>query len=129
MVLETVLAKFILPALLPAAADVGRAVVARVSGGKGAMPQNVAERVQLMQAETDRLKALAQLDAPTGQVSPWVADLRASFRYVAVGAVVLATLGAVLVAPEAAGTLVLLDMSGACMSFIIGERMYLGLKK
>lgn len=123
--LETIL----LPSLVPAVADGLRGLFARWTQGKGAQPQNVAEQIQLMTAQTERVKALAEVDALSPNAAPWVANLRGSFRYVAVGSVLLATLGAVLAKVDQAVLLVLLDLSGACMSFIIGERMYLGLKK
>jgi hypothetical protein len=66
-------------ALLPAAADGVRAVFNRVTNGAGARPANVAELVQLMQAENERLKILQQLDTP-GDVHKWVNDLRALQR-------------------------------------------------
>jgi len=62
-------------------------------------------------------------------ISPWVANLRASFRYFAVGGIIAATIAGAYVGIDAAALAILLDMSGASMSFIIGERMYLGLKK
>ncbi|MDQ2641280.1 MAG: hypothetical protein M3Y79_11990 [Pseudomonadota bacterium] len=66
-------------ALLPAVSDGVRAIFNRVTNGAGARPVNVAELVQLMQAENDRLRILQQLDAP-GDVHRWVNDLRALQR-------------------------------------------------
>lgn len=126
----SILLTYILPALLPAASDGLRGLFARFTGGAGGQPQNIAERIQLMQAEAAKLASLAQLDALAPNVSPWVADLRGAFRYVAVGGILLATLaGCFVPGMNAAALAVLLDLSGASMSFIIGERMYLGLKK
>lgn len=70
----------LLPALLPAAADGVRGMFARLTGGKGSQPQSVAEVIQLMQAETDRLKTLAQLDQPSGELYRWAATARALQR-------------------------------------------------
>ncbi len=123
------LLSLLLPAFLPVAADAVRGLIARFTGGSGAQPQNVAEAIQLINAQTARVEAMAKLDAPAGNVSKWVANLRASFRYIAVGVILLATLAAVFVGVEEAALLVLLDLSGACMSFIIGERMYLKLRQ
>jgi hypothetical protein len=83
-----------------------------------------------MQAETARLQALADIDKPSGEPSRWVTDMRSSFRYVAILIIWLATIAAVFT-PDIAQpiTLMMLDLSGACMSFVIGERMYLSLKK
>jgi hypothetical protein len=67
----------------------------------------------------------------TGQASQWIVDLRASFRYVIISAILLFT-GVIVFFPGIVGATVIgvfLDMSGACMSFVIGERMYLSIKK
>lgn len=70
----------LLPALLPVAADGVRGLFARITGGKGAQPQNISEVIQLMNAETDRLKTLAQLDTPAGEIYKWAATARALQR-------------------------------------------------
>ncbi len=118
------------PALLPAITDGVRGIFAKFTKGAGGNPVNVSERIQLMQAETARLQALAEIDKPAGEPSLWVNNLRSSFRYVAIIVIWLATIGAVFTPtiPEAI-TLIMLDLSGACMSFVIGERMYLTLRK
>jgi hypothetical protein len=120
----------ILPALLPAVMDGLRGIFAKFTGGAGGTPQNMTERIQLMQAETAKLQALAEADRPTGEISKWVADMRASFRYISILTIWAATIAAVFmpgVQPQY--TLILLDLSGACFSFIIGERAYIGIKK
>ena len=121
----------ILPALVPAFADGMRGIFAKLTGGAGGMPQNVEERCQLMQAEATKLQALAALDNPEGTPSQWIVDLRACYRYVIISAIFIFT-GVVCFFPQIVGVSVvsvLLDMTGACMSFVIGERMYLSLKK
>ena len=121
----------ILPALVPAFTDGMRGIFARLTGGAGGQPQNVTERVQLMEAEAQKLQAIAQLDTPNGTPSQWIIDLRACFRYVIITAILIFT-GVVVFCPDIVGVAVVsvfLDMSGACMSFIIGERMYLSIKK
>lgn len=124
------LLSMIIPAIVPALADGLRGVFARLINGAGAQPQNIDEAIKLMQAQTERVKALAELDALSPNASRWVADLRGAFRYVAVGGIIIGALAAVFVpgVPEPAA-LVLLDLAGASMSFIIGERMYLGIKR
>lgn len=119
----------ILPAMVPALSDGMRGLFARFTNGSGAQPQNVAERIQLMQAQTERVRALAEIDALSPNAAEWVANLRGAFRYVAVGAILSATLLGSFVQIEAAALAMLLDLSGASMAFIIGERMYLGIKK
>lgn len=119
----------IFPAVLPVLADGVRGIFAKITGGAGGNPQNVAERIQLMQAETERLKAMAEIDKPSGEPRRWVTDMRASFRYIAIMIIWIATIIAVFNDVPHEFTLVLLDLSGACMSFVIGERMYLTLRK
>lgn len=123
------LLSMVLPALVPVMADGARGLFAKFSGGAGGQPQNVAERIQLMQAQNERIKALAEIDQPSGEVSQWVANTRGIFRYAVISGIWGLTALAMFTNTNEAYTLVLLDMSGASMSFIIGERMYLGIKK
>ena len=118
------------PALIPALTDGVRGIFAKFTGGAGGTPQNVNERIQLMQAETGRLQALAEIDKPVGEPDKWVTNLRTSFRYVAIILIWVATVAAIFTPTIPEGiTLIMLDLSGACMSFVIGERMYLTLRK
>jgi hypothetical protein len=120
----------ILPALVPAFTDGVRGIFAKFTGGAGGQPQNMQERIQLIQAETEKLKALTALDTPSGEPSKWIVDLRASYRYVIITFILLATIFVVYSPGIQLGIVsVFLDMTGACMSFIIGERMYLSIKK
>ena len=125
----------LLPAVLPAVMDGLRSLIGRFTGGAGARPQNVDEAIKLKQADIDMLKALAELDKPAGDISRWVADLRASFRYLAAAAIILGTLG--LAALDAAGGIVvspeilsgLLDMMGSVWAFMFGDRLYFAMKR
>ena len=58
------------------ASGVGR-LIDKVTGG--AKPANVDEEVKLMNATTQKLQALAQLDSP-GDCHKWVNDIRALMR-------------------------------------------------
>lgn len=118
----------ILAALIPTAADgvraVGRALVARLGG---AQPATVDEYVKLQDADTRRLEALSALDAPGGDASQWVVNLRASARYLAVLVLVACT---VLVTVSAAFVSVPADVLGAAAEwgaagffFLFGDRM------
>lgn len=118
----------LLPALVPALGDAIRGVVGKITGGAGSQPQNVVEAIQLMQAQTERVKALAEIDRPAGDVSRWVSDVRAIYRYAAISAIFAGAAVAVGGGAPEYVVIALLDMSGACMSFVIGERMYLRLK-
>lgn len=127
----TSLLSLILPALVPAFADGARSLIAKFTGGAGGQPQNMKERIELMKAESEKLQALAALDTPTGEPSKWIINLRASFRYVIISSIMIFT-AIVVFNADVVGTTVVavfLDMTGACMSFVIGERMYLTLKK
>ena len=124
------LLNLILPALVPAFSDGVRGLFAKLTGGAGGQPQNMQERISLIQAETERLKALAALDTPTGEPSKWIVDLRACYRYVIISFILIATICVVYSTNIPLSVVsIFLDMTGACMSFIIGERMYLAIKK
>jgi hypothetical protein len=127
----TSIASLILPALVPAFADGVRGIIAKFTGGAGGQPQNITERIELMKAESEKLKALAELDNPVGEPSQWIVDLRASFRYVLISSIFIFT-GFVTFNSDIVGSSVVimfLDLTSACMSFVIGERMWLTLKK
>lgn len=122
----------LLPALVPAFVDAVRGGIGWLFGGKGAQPQNVDEAVKLMSAEIEKLKALAELDKPAGNISQWVSDLRASFRYLAAAIIIIGTILAVFA--KGFGTAipdefidVLLTLSGSVFSFLFGDRVYLHL--
>jgi hypothetical protein len=124
----------VLPALVPAVADGLKGLFRRLTGGDPAEPQNVEEQIELIEADTARLKAVAELDRPYGEISRWVADLRASFRYVLSGVIILsaAAVGVYVAAemPELRKVVFLafLDMAGGVFSFVFGDRMYRHLK-
>ena len=92
---------------------------------------SVDDEIKLEGARTERLKAIAELDSPGGVPSTWVVDLRASFRYISAGALILGGLGmagygAFVVDPAlVAGGL---EMAGFPFGFIFGERLVLSYK-
>lgn len=128
----------LLPALLPVAADALKGIFGGVSrlitGDTGAKPQNVEEYVKMQQADVERLKALAELDKPSTNISLWVSDLRGSFRYIGAGVIILAGVFVVVydaiapntVAPYAYDTIT--QLMGSVFAFMFGSRVYLGLK-
>ncbi len=118
----------IFPALVPAITDGARALIGKFTGGAGAQPQNVAEAIQLMQAQTARVQALAELDKLPDGAASWVVNLRGAFRYLATGGIVAAAIGGTVAQLDPVFLALLYDMAGASMSFIIGERMYLNLR-
>lgn len=123
----------ILPAVLPVVVDGVKALINRLTGGGLAQPASVDEAIRLMQADAERLKALAQLDAPAANISQWVADLRASFRYLAAGVIILGVLvmftASAFGAPVDADVLSLgLQLMGSVFAFIFGDRLYAHLR-
>jgi hypothetical protein len=119
---------------MPVAADAIRAIVNKFTNGAGAKPANIQEAIALKEAETKQLLALAELDKPAGDISRWVADLRASFRYVAAGCIIISTFGLIgLEALQAADVpddvmATMLEMAGSVFSFMFGDRVYSHLK-
>ena len=112
-------------ALLPAAVDGVKNIIGKFTGGF--KPTNVEEIIKLEEANINKLEALAKLDNPYGTPSQWVVDLRASFRYITAGLIILGSLflvGAPNVELEVKN--LSLQLAAAAFSFVFGERMYLG---
>ena len=126
----------LLPALLPTFADGVRGIFNWFTNGVGAKPANVEEAIKLMAAETERLKTIAALDQPAANISPWVADFRASFRYIAAGLIILGGLGlvgAVVFLPPDPRLVAFTDaylqgLVAPVFSFMFGARMHMSLK-
>jgi len=114
----------VVPALIPALADGLRGLFSRLTGGAGAKPQNVEEQIKLMAAENERLKALAELDKPAENISPWVADLRASFRYVAGGLIILGAVSTLYLPADLLVQDAIWNLAGSVFAFLFGDRMY-----
>jgi hypothetical protein len=124
------LLSLLIPALVPMFADTVRGVVNKLTGNAGAAPANVGEAIQLMDAETRKMQALAALDAPPANISPWVANLRASCRYViAIVVVVAAVLAVYVPGVSMEETEMLVTLAGSVWSFLFGERMYIGITR
>ena len=84
MILETIVA-----ALVPVGAEAVKQLITKFTGG--VKPATIDEQIRLDQNDIERTKAIAALDAPIGQPSQWVVDLRASARYI--GALVVISVG------------------------------------
>ena len=119
----------ILPALLPAVVDGLKGLFTRMTGGAGARPASVDEAIKLMSAETEKLKVLAELDKPSGEISRWVSDLRASFRYLAATIIIVTAMSVTVLMPGNPLAPYLLEMSGSVFAFLFGDRVYLHLKQ
>lgn len=79
----------------------------------------------------EKLKTLAELDKPFGQISQWVADLRASARYVAVF-LILGVWAAITVGNLPLDTQeyeLLSQMATASFFFLFGDRIYMAVKR
>jgi len=88
----SILLTTLLPALLPAIIDLFKGGFSKLIGVPTGEPVTFNERLEEKKLDIQKLKALAALDKPNGNISQWVADLRASFRYIAVGVIVLAAI-------------------------------------
>lgn len=65
----------VLPSLIPVAVDGIRGLINKFTGGATAKPSNPDDVVKLMDAETKRLQALAQLEG-SGDTYRWVEAVR-----------------------------------------------------
>jgi len=113
-------------ALLPAAVDAIKSVFGAAS--RKFIGLSVDDQIKLDNANIERLKALAALDNPYGTPSPWVVDLRASFRYIACGLFVLGGIATMVVPSLAPLAPIGMEAAISASSFIFGERMVLSLK-
>jgi len=120
----SILLTTLLPALLPSFADGLRGIFARITGGKGAQPQNINEVITLMNAETERLKTVAALDSPTGTVHTWVADLRALQRPAIATMIIVAYITAISISAPADTVASLADYVQMVTFYLFGDRAY-----
>ena len=125
----TALLTTVVPALLPAVGDGVRGIIAKFTGSAGAAPQNVEEQVTLIEAQTRQLQVIAELDKPQGNISQWVANLRASARYIAVFLVIFNGMLQAGFNDNEAMVILSLDMASSGFFFLFGDRVYLHLKK
>lgn len=119
--------ELLIPALLPAAVDGVKNLIGKFTGGF--VPANIDEQIKLDNANVERLKALAALDTPVGSPSQWVVDLRASFRYIAAGALILAAVATTLIPTLIAVQPIAYQAASAAFGFIFGERLIMNIKQ
>lgn len=122
------IAETVLTALLPAVGDGLRGIFNRITGNAGAKPANVNEVIALMEAETSRLKALAEIDA-AGNVSQWVANIRAMQRPVAVALIILAYLVAVCGGTPDSAIEGISQYAAMVTFYLFGDRSYAHMKR
>lgn len=118
----------LLPALIPVMADGIRGLIARLTGGAGAQPQNVGEAIQLIEADVNKMRAMAELDRPGGAVSLWVANLRASARYLAVYLIFSYGFAVTVAGAEPVTVANAQQMMASAFFFLFGDRVYLGIR-
>jgi hypothetical protein len=121
----------LLPALLPVGIDALKAGVNRITDNAGAAPSNFQERMSFEEFQLKKLQALAEMDKPQGQISMWVADLRASARYIAVFLIlgVWASITAFNLPLDTQEYELLAALAQSAFFFLFGDRIYMGLKK
>lgn len=131
----------ILPALIPGLMDGLKGLFQRLFGGT--KPISADEQIKLMKAEADKLQALAEIDKVYGEPSKWVTNLRASFRYLAAGFLLVLSMVVIFLYvfspvysadPEKSKSLygiveVMLQIDGSLFFFLFGDRVYINLKK
>lgn len=122
----------LVPAFFPVITDTVKVIVSKITGVQMGEPRSFEDRCKLEELSIRKLQALAELDRPAGEISRWVADLRASFRYICVGLIILSALVYNFL-PEGyqADTALnyLNQLAASATFFIIGDRVYLGLKQ
>lgn len=126
--LETLLTTLV-PALIPAFSDGVRGLVSRFTQSEGQKPQNVDEYVTLLEAQTAQLRALAEIDRPIGNISQWVADMRASARYIATFIVIINGVVQAAIGDNPEMVELSLQLAQGGFFFLFGDRVYLHLKK
>ena len=126
MALETLLATIVIPAVV----DLFKSGAS--AAGRKWIGLSVDDQIKLQTADISKLEALAKIDNPYGTPSQWVIDLRASFRYVAAGVLVIGGLGLAAYGASTNQTPLIqtgLETAGTPFLFIFGERMWNGFKK
>lgn len=130
MGIETILAT-VVPAFFPVIGDAFKMLISKLTGTPMGEPKDFKDFLAMEQLKIDKLKALADLDRVVGDISRWVADLRASFRYIFVGVIILAAIVYNFLPPgyrDPQGLAFFNQLAGSATFFIIGDRVYLGLK-
>lgn len=119
----SVLLTTLVPALVPALADGLKSVVGKFTGG--AKPLTIAEQVQLMQAENERLDMLSKLEG-SGTTYPLVEAIRKLQRPFVVAVVILVWACYFLGLTEVseASAVILSDVSSSVMFYLFGSRTW-----
>jgi len=121
----------VIPAFFPVVIDGVKMGLSRLFGYSVSEPKSFADSLEMEKLSIEKIKALAILDRPAGEVSRWVADLRGSMRYLATAAIILATLiynflDIHFSNPD--GMVYMNQLCGSALFFLFGDRLYTGLK-
>lgn len=111
-------------ALLPALADGLRGLMGRISRGPAIQPQNMAEYIQVIEADTQRMHAMAELDS-TENTSRWVNNVRAMQRPTATAAIIAAYIFAIAIAAPPAVTFDIGTLAQMALFYLFGDRTLL----
>ena len=118
----------LIPALLPALGDGVRGLFNKLTGNSGSRPANVAEVIQLMEADTARLRAIADMEKG-GETYMWVEAVRKMQRPVAVGVIISAYVAAALFSDNQQMIDGLSIYAQMVTFYLFGDRSYAYLKK
>ena len=118
----------LIPALLPALGDGVRGLFNKLTGNSGSKPANVAEVIQLMEADTARLRAIADMEKG-GETYMWVEAVRKMQRPVAVGVIISAYVAAALFSDNQQMIDGLSIYAQMVTFYLFGDRSYAYLKK
>lgn len=119
----------LLPSVIPAGVDFLKNIGSTAS--RKWLGLSVDDQVKLENAVVERLKALGTLDNPYGTPGQWVVNLRASFRYIAAGFLLIVG-GGVTCYGALQNNDQIMEVGNGLMagpwSFIFGERMWSAMK-
>ena len=116
MIVETIIAS-----LVPVGIEGIKQAAARWFGGVRAT--SVDEQIKLDTNEIEKIKAVALLDAPIGQPSQWVVDLRASARYLGALLCICVGIGSLFLPVAASVQALALEAANIAFGFLFGSRI------
>jgi hypothetical protein len=122
MILETILAS-----LVPVAIEGVKQATTRWFGGVRAT--SVDEQIKLDANEIEKIRALAELDKPSGRASQWVIDLRESARYIGALACITVGVGSLFMPLQESIQTLALEAASIAFGFLFGSRIVLNVKR
>ena len=122
------IAEMLLGTLVPVGAEAVKQLVSKWTGG--VKPATIDDQIKLDQNEIARMEALSRLDAPVGDPSQWVVDLRASARYLGALLVIAAGISSMFIpGMDAAVKIIALEAANIAFGFLFGTRIVNGWKR